>query len=293
MTKLAWDKVGERRYETGVDRGVLYIPNSVGVYTTGYAWNGLTSVTESPTGAESNKQYADNQVYLNLISVEEFGATIEAFTYPAEFEQCDGTASTTPGVSVGQQSRKSFGLCYRTRVGNDLDNTDYGYKLHLVYNALAAPSEKAFATINDSPEAITFSWEVTTTAVDPDTVVSGKSLKPTALLTIDSTLVNAAKLAELEDLLYGTVSTSPSLPTPKAVLALFAGSTTETTPVQPSYNSTTKVITIPVTTGVVYTINDVAVTGTVTITADTLVTAYPAAGYKFPTVVDNDWLFDF
>src|SRR5690349_13091817 len=144
MTKLAWDKVGERRYETGCDRGVLYLPNTLGAYTIGYAWNGLTSVTESPTGAESNKQYADNQVYLNLISVEEFGATLEAYTYPYEFSQCDGTATPTTGVSVGQQSRKPFGLCYRTRLGNDLLSTDYGYKLHLVYNALAAPSEKAF-----------------------------------------------------------------------------------------------------------------------------------------------------
>lgn len=293
MTKLAWDKVGERRYETGVDRGVLFIPNNLGVYNTGYAWNGLTSVTESPSGAESNKQYADNLVYLNLISVEEFSATIEAFTYPSQFEQCDGTATPTAGVSVGQQSRKSFGLCYRTRVGNDLTGTDYGYKLHLVYNALAAPSEKAFATINDSPEAITFSWEVSTTAVDPDTVVNGKPLKPTAQLTIDSTLVNSAKLAELEDLLYGTSGTDPSLPTPKAVLALFAGSTTEATPTAPTYNSTTKVITIPTVTGITYYIDGVAVTGTVTITADTVVTAVANPGYKLPAVTDDDWFFDF
>jgi hypothetical protein len=294
MTRLAWDKVGERRYETGVDRGVLFLPNTLGAYTTGYAWNGLTSVTESPSGAESNKQYADNQVYLNLVSAEEFSATIEAFTYPPEFEQCDGTATPTPGVSVGQQARKLFGLAYRTRVGNDLAGTDYGYKLHLIYNGLAAPSEKAFATINDSPEAITFSWEVSTTPVDPDTNgADGKPLKPTASITIDSTKVNAAKLADLENLLYGTAGTNPSLPHPKAVLAMFAGTILEASPVAPTYNSTTKVITIPVTTGIDYQINGVTVTGTVTIAEDTIVTAVPAAGYKLPTNVDNDWGYEF
>jgi hypothetical protein len=294
MTKLAWDKVGERRYETGVDHGVLYIPNALGAYVNGYAWNGLTSVTESPSGAESNKQYADNLIYLNLVSVEEFAATVEAFTYPLEFEQCDGTSSPTAGVSVGQQSRKTFGLSYRTRVGNDLEGTDHGYKLHLVYGAMAAPSEKAFATINDSPEAITFSWELTTTPVDPETNgTNGKPLKPTASMTIDSTKVNAAKLLELEDLLHGTVGSDPSLPLPKAVLALFAGSTTLATPTAPTYNSTTKVITIPTVTGVVYTIDGLPVTGTVTITTDTVVVAYPAAGYRFPAVIDVDWFFSF
>jgi hypothetical protein len=294
MTRLAWDKVGERRYETGVDRGVLFIPNNLGSYVNGYAWNGLTSVTESPSGAESNKQYADNQVYLNLVSAEEFGGTIEAFTYPSQFEQCDGTATPTAGVAVGQQARKSFGLAYRTRVGNDLSGVDYGYKIHLIYNCLAAPTEKAFATINDSPEAITFSWELSTTPVDPETNgTDGKPLRPTAQLTIDSTKVDATALANLENLIYGTAGTDPSLPTPKAVLAMFAGTTLEATPVQPTYNSTTKVITVPTTTGIDYTINGEVVTGTVTISADTIVKAVAKSGYKFPPVTDEDWLFKF
>lgn len=293
MAKLLWDQVGERRYETGVDHGVLYLPDNVGAYDTGYSWNGLTSVTEAPTGAESNKQYADNIVYLNLISAEEFGATIEAFTYPDEFEQCDGTATPTPGVAVGQQNRKMFGLSYRTKVGNDLVGQDYGYKLHLIYGAQAAPSEKAYGTVNDTPEPITFSWELTTTPVDPETSVSGVPLKPMASLVIDSTQVNAAKLLELEDMLYGTPGTDPQLPTPKVVLALFAGTVLEATPVMPAYNSTTKVITIPVTTGIDYTINNVVRTGDVTITTDTVVEAKPKAGYKLPVVTDKDWLFEF
>jgi hypothetical protein len=204
-------------YETGVDHGVLYIPDTAGVYNTGFAWNGLTTVTESPTGAEASAQYADNIKYLNLISAEEFGATIEAFTYPEEFGQCDGTAVPEPGVLVGQQGRKSFGMSYRTRVGNDVDGTEHGYKLHLLYGAQAAPSEKAYATINDSPEAIAFSWEVTTTPV-PVT-----DYKPTSLIVIDSTVVDVTKLASLEDLLYGTGAIEAALPMPDAVIALFAG----------------------------------------------------------------------
>lgn len=287
MTKLAWDQVGERLYETGVDRGVLYIPTA-GVYSNGYAWNGLTTVTESPSGAEASPQYADNIKYLNLVSAEEFGGTIEAFTYPDEFAQCDGTATPSPGVAVGQQSRKTFGLAYRTRLGNDVDGTDNGYKLHLVYGALAAPSEKAFATINDSPEAITFSWEFTTTPVD----VPG--LKPTALLTIDSTKVSAGALSDLEDMLYGTPGTDPRLPLPAEVLALFSGGPlTEAVPTQPTFDEETNVITIPVITGVVYQIEGETVSGTVEIEEDTLVHAVPAAGYKFPAVVDTDWLYSY
>jgi hypothetical protein len=217
MAPLTWDQVGERLYETGVDHGVLYIPNDTGVYDHGVAWNGLTTVTESPSGAEPNAQYADNIKYLNLISAEEFGATIEAFTYPEEFAQCDGTAVPAPGVSIGQQGRKMFGLSYRTRVGNDVDGTEFGYKLHLLYGCQAAPSEKAYATINDSPEAIAFSWEVTTSPV-PVT-----DHKPTALLVVDSTVVDAADLASLEALLYGSGATQAALPTPDAVIALFAG----------------------------------------------------------------------
>jgi hypothetical protein len=217
MAPLTWDQVGDRFYETGVDRGVLYIPDAAGVYNKGYAWNGLTTVTESPSGAESNPQYADNIKYLNLISAEEFGATIEAFTYPDEFSECDGTALPSPGVAVGQQGRKIFGLSYRTKVGNDVDGVDAGYKVHLVWGCQAAPSEKAYATINDSPEAITFSWEVTTTPV-PVT-----NLKPTAQIVIDSTKVDSGDLTTLEDLLYGKAATEAALPTPDAVIALFAG----------------------------------------------------------------------
>lgn len=287
MTRVTWDGSGQKRYETGVDRGVLYIPNSGGVYDNGYAWNGLVSVTESPSGAEASPQYADNIKYLNMLSAEEFGATLEAFTYPDEFAQCDGTATPTAGVAVGQQNRKTFGLSYRTKVGNDL-NSEAGYKLHLVYNALAAPSEKAYTTMNESPEAITFSWEITTTPMD----VTG--YKPTALLTIDSTKVNAAALSTLEDLLYGTAGTSPSLPTPDTVLGLFSGTVNVVEPTAPTYNATTKVITIPSITGVIYSIDGVTKTGVLpAITADTIVKARPAVGYKFPLVVDDDWLFEF
>lgn len=289
MTKLKWDQIGEKVYETGVDQGVLYLPNNVGAYDQGFPWNGLVSVSESPSGAESNKQYANNSVYLNLISAEEFGATVEAFTYPEEFAQCDGSAVPTAGVYVGQQRRKSFGLAYRTRVGNDIDAADYGYKLHLIYGALAAPTEKAYTTINDSPEAATFSWELSTTPVEV-----GNGLKPTATLTIDSTKVSAAKLADLENLLYGTVGVNAQLPSPAAVIAMFEGTTIEVAPTAPTYNSSTDTITIPGTTGVVYQINDVPVAaGPVVITEDTVVTAVPAPGYKFPEVTDNDWFFDF
>lgn len=215
MAALVWDQTSEHFYETGVDHGVLYIPDAAGVYATGYAWNGLTTITESPSGAEATPLYADNIKYLNLISVEEFGATIEAFTYPDEFAQCDGSATPSEGVTVGQQGRKTFGLSYRTRVGNDVAGADLGYKLHLVYGCTAAPSEKAYATINDSPEAITFSWEVTTTPVP----VTG--LKPTSLLVIDSTKVDATELASLETLLYGGAAAEATLPLPDAVIALF------------------------------------------------------------------------
>jgi hypothetical protein len=216
MAPLTWDQVGERLYETGVDHGVLYLPDQAGVYNSGFAWNGLTTVTETPSGAEASPQYADNIKYLNIISAEEFGATIEAFTYPEEFAQCDGTEVPAPGVAVGQQGRKVFGLSYRTRVGNDIEGTDFGYKLHLLYGCQAAPSEKAYATINDSPEAIAFSWEVTTTPV-PVT-----DLKPTSLIVIDSTQVDEADLQALEDLLYGAAG-EPQLPTPDEVIAIFGG----------------------------------------------------------------------
>ncbi len=295
MTKLAWDRSGERVYETGVDRGVLYLPDDFGVYDSGVAWNGLTTVTESPSGAESNKTYADNRVYANLISAEEFGGTIEAYTYPPEWSQCDGSATPSSGVTVGQQNRRPFGLSYRTLVGNDLAGTDYGYKIHLVYGATAAPSEKAFATVNDSPEGINFSWEISTIPVDVpgNDPFTGKPYKPTALLTIDSTKVTADALADLEDFLYGTVGTDPSLPLPGDVLAIFAASITEVTPTSPTYNATTDVITIPTVTGVQYKINDVVVTAPVTITSNTIVRANPITGYRFPPVVQDEWFFTF
>jgi hypothetical protein len=217
MAALTWDDVGDKLYETGVDHGVLYLPDSSGVYNTGFAWNGLTTVTESPTGAEPSAQYADNIKYLNLVSAEEFGGTIEAFTYPEEFAQCDGTELPSPGVALGQQIRKMFGMSYRTKVGNDVDGMDFGYKLHLLYGALAAPSEKAYATVNDSPEAISFSWDISTTPV-PVT-----DYKPTSLIVVDSTVVDSSDLAALEDLLYGAGATEAALPTPDAVIALFAG----------------------------------------------------------------------
>lgn len=211
MAKLVWDKTGERLYETGVKQGVLYVQDESGTYPKGVAWNGLTNVTESPSGAEATPLYADDIKYLNLMSAEEFGGTIEAYTYPDEFAECDGSASLTTGVYIGQQARKSFGFCYRTTLGNDVDNNSHGYKLHLVYGALASPSEKAYATINDSPEAITFSWEFSTTPVN----VTG--FKPTASIVIDSTKADPTKLAELEKILYGDGETEARLPLPDEV----------------------------------------------------------------------------
>lgn len=211
MAKLVWDKTGERLYETGVKQGVLYVQDESGTYPKGVAWNGLTNVTESPSGAEATPLYADDIKYLNLMSAEEFGGTIEAYTYPDEFAECDGSAALTTGVYIGQQARKSFGFCYRTTLGNDVDNNSHGYKLHLVYGALASPSEKAYATINDSPEAITFSWEFSTTPVN----VTG--FKPTASIVIDSTKTDPTKLAELEKILYGDGETEARLPLPDEV----------------------------------------------------------------------------
>ena len=213
MSKLVWDETGKRYYETGVKNGVLYIPTD-GNYSKGVAWNGLTAVTESPSGAEPTALYADDIKYLNLISAEEFGATIEAYTYPDEFAACDGSAELATGVTIGQQNRKTFGLCYKTTIGNDVDGNDHGYKLHIIYGCVATPSEKAYASINDSPEAITFSWEVTTTPV------SVNGFKPTASLVIDSTKAEAAKLTALEDILYGAEATEPRLPLPDEIATL-------------------------------------------------------------------------
>jgi len=220
--KLTWDDSGSRFYETGLDHGVLYPINDSGVYTPGVAWNGLSSVSESPSGAEANAIYADNIKYLNLYSAEEFGATVEAYTYPDEWAECDGSAELATGVVLGQQSRKTFGLCYRTVLGNDIDGNDHGYKLHLIYGCKASPSERQYQTINDSPEAITFSWEITTTPV----IVSGH--KPVSCITIDSTKADATKLGNLEKILYGTPASGSTeavdarLPLPAEIAQIFA-----------------------------------------------------------------------
>lgn len=214
MAVIEWDKTGERLYETGVKKGVLYPQATGGTYPKGVAWNGLTAVTEAPTGAEATPLYADDIKYLNLYSVEEFAATVEAYTYPDEFAECDGSAELVAGVTIGQQKRKSFGMSYVTTIGNDVDGNAHGYKIHIIYGAMAAPSEKGYATINDSPEAITFSWEITTTPV------SVKNFEPTASITIDSTKVNAEKLAALEAVLYGTADVEPRLPLPDEIATL-------------------------------------------------------------------------
>lgn len=215
MTKLNWDVQGERYYETGVSKGVLY-PFKEGKYSKGVAWNGLTAVTESPSGAEATPLYADNIKYLNLLSNEEFAATVEAYTYPDEFAECDGSAEIAAGVSAGQQKRIPFGMSYVTKVGNDTDGQDYGYKIHLIYGALAAPTQKSYATVNDNPEAITFSWELSTTPV------AVPNLKPTACITIDSKKVGSDKLKKIEDKLYGTETEEATLPTPTELAALIA-----------------------------------------------------------------------
>lgn len=226
MAKLTWDKTGERFYETGTDKGVFYPLNNSGAYTPGVAWNGLTGVTESPSGAESTPLYADNIKYLNMLSAEEFSCTIEAYTYPDEFGECDGSANLAEGVTIGQQNRKMFGFSYRTLIGNDIDGTSHGYKIHLIYGCQASPSEKGYATVNDSPDAITLSWEISTTPVN----VTG--FKPTACVTIDSTKCSPEKLAALEAILYGKDPTSesgsdgvdPRLPLPDEVKTILGDS---------------------------------------------------------------------
>lgn len=215
MSKLVWDAVGERFYETGVKMGVLYVQDK-GAYSNGVAWNGLTAITESPSGAEANPFYADDTKYLNIMSAEDFGGTIEAYTYPDEFKACNGEGELAAGVTIGQQARKVFGMCYRTIIGNDTDGNDLGYKLHLVYGAQASVAEKAYTTVNESPEPIAFSWEFTTTPV----AVAGA--KPTSIVTIDSTKVDAGKLTALEAILYGSESEEPRLPLPDEIATLMA-----------------------------------------------------------------------
>lgn len=293
MALLTWDNTGERLYETGVDHGVLYIPDGSGDYSDGVAWNGLTTVTESPSGAEATALYADNIKYLDLRSAEQFGATIEAYTYPDEWNQFDGIASPVAGVNVGQQGRKTFGFCYRTNVGNDVDGSDHGYKLHLIYGATAAPSEKAYATINDSPEAITFSWEVATTPV-----AAGGGLKPTSQIVLDSTTVDSGDLATLEGLLYGA-SGDPQLPLPADVVAIFSAGLTAVNmgagASQPTYVGGTHIVTLPTVTGVTWKINGVTKTPgaqpAMTVGQTSEVTAHAASGYVLTG--DTDWTFTY
>lgn len=282
--KLVWDKTGERRYETGVSKGVLYVQSNAGTYPTGVAWNGLTAVTESPSGAESNKQYADNQVYVNLLSAEEWGGTIEAFTYPDEFEQCDGSAEVVPGVKIGQQARKPFGFCYTTLIGTDTEGTDAGKKIHIVWNALAAPSEKAYATVNDSPEAMALSWEISTTP----TSIAG--FKPTATMVFDSTQISAGKLQKLEDALYGTADEPAHLPLPDEIIALLAGDD-EIIPQAPTQNG--NAVTIPNQPGVIYSIDGTPVTGVYTLTSNETVVATADDGYVFPSGATASWDFTY
>jgi hypothetical protein len=305
MPILTWDNVGERFYETGVDQGVLYIPDANGNYniTPGVPWNGLVSVTESPSGAEANAQYADNIKYLNLYSVEEFSASLEAYTYPDEFNQFDGIVTQNSGVQIGQQPRKTFGLSYRTKLGNDI-NDDLAYKYHLVYGLKASPTEKAYSTVSDSPEPITFSWELMSTPVS----VTGQ--KPTSIITIDSRRVSAANLLALTNALYGTSSSTAYLPLPDQVVSMFAGSApTVITPAQlqaaaPTFVAGTGIATITNLTGVTWKLTNAAVSN-VTVTAGptsgaqiplasspVLIQAVPQAGYIFGTFAQTSWTFN-
>jgi hypothetical protein len=289
MSEIIWDKADERTYETGVDHGVLYIPDAQGVYANGVPWNGLTAITENPTGAEATPIYADNIKYLNLISAEDFGATLEALTFPKEFSQFEGVVEVAPGVFIGQQNRGAFGLHYRTLIGDAIQGTAKGYKLHLVYGAQAAPSSRANSTVNETPTAMPFSWELTTSAVE----VPG--FKPSATMTFDSTLVDPDALALLESILFGTAGEDPRLPLPSEVIEIMgAGVPTEVEPLEPQYNATTKAITIPARAGVIYSIDGaVKAAGVLApITKDTLVTAKAAPGFKFPAVTDTDWLYE-
>lgn len=288
MTKIIWDAVGSRTYETGVDRGVLYTQNSSGQYVNGVAWNGLTAVSESPSGAEANAQYADNIKYLNLFSAEDFGATIEAFTYPDEFAQFDGVAEPKTGVYVGQQARKTFGFSYRTKIGNDLDGDDHGYKIHLIYGCTASPSERSYATVNESPEAMTLSWEITTVATE-----AGANLRPTACVIIDSTKVAPGDLTSFEEILYGTALLTPRMPSVPDVIAMFdAGIVTVVTTLPPTIDTLTNIITIPNVTGVDYFLDGEAVPAGPTdpIEEDAIVTAIAKAGYALSPTSDDDWV---
>lgn len=290
--KLAWDETGTRTYETGVDHGVLYLPDEQGAFVDGVPWNGLTSVSESPSGAEPNAQYADNIKYLNLFSTEEFSATLECWTFPDEFAQFDGLGVPVPGVAIGQQVRRPFGLSYRTLKGNDVNGNDHGYKIHLIYGCMASPSEKAYSTVSDSPDPVTFSYEISTTPVAVGEI-GGIMYKPTSQMVIDSTEVDADALAALELILYGDVGVDPAMPLPATVVSLFSGTIVVVTPNVPAYDDPTDTITIPAQAGVQYFIDGVLVpAGPVVITEDTMVEARPAPGYVFTAGVDNDWFYN-
>ena len=214
MAKLVFNGVGDRLFETGVKKGVLFVMGEGGTYEKGVVWNGLTAVTEKPSGAETTNLYADDVKYVVIYGAEEFEATIEAYTYPEEFEQCDGSAALVSGVNVGQQTRKTFAFCYTTSLGNDTEGQDFGYKIHIIYGCKAKPSEKSYSTINDSPEAVTFSWDVSTVPVPVE------GMNPTATVVIDSTRLDSSKLKALEDKLYGTESSESELPLPDAIKTL-------------------------------------------------------------------------
>lgn len=289
MTALVWDSLAERFYETGTDRGVLYVPTN-GAYNNGYAWNGLYGVTESPTGAAAQKEYADNIAYLSLLSAEQFGGTIEAFTCPDQFWQFDGVQKTASGMKIGQQKRQGFGFSFRSKKGNAVDE-DAGYILHLVYGCLAAPSDKAYKTINDTPAPVTFSWVLTTTPV----AVTG--YRPTSVVKIDTTdpLISPTSLAALELILYGTVGVNPRMPLPDEVNTILTSGVNLVTPTAPSYNSTTDIVTIPATTGVIYSVNGVDVPAGPfgPITANIVVNARPAPTYSFTGTFVTQWLIVF
>lgn len=285
MNALVWDDTGDRVFETGIDHGVLYPLNpSSGAYDTGVAWNGLTGIKEKPAGAAVTKSYADNMAYLSLLSAETFDLEVDAYTYPAEFGACDGTVTPSSGVLIGQQGRQTFGLSYRTKIGNDVESMDHGYKLHLVYGGLAAPSEKDYATVNDSPAAVTFSWTVSTVPV-PVT-----DLKPTSLITIDSTKVSGTDLDALNQILYGTDGVDPALPLPDAVIALFSGTVTVVTTIAPTFNPTGHLVTIPSVTGVTYWMDGAVQTaGTHAITVDKVIRATANDGYVFSPLSVDAW----
>lgn len=290
MAKIVWDQVDERVYETGVDHGVLYLPDNNGNYVTGVAWNGLTTVTESPSGAESNPQYADNIQYLNLISAEVFAATIEALSFPLEFQMFDGLGTPTEGVTVGQQTRRKFGFAYRTLVGDAIQGQKAGEKIHVVYNCVAAPSERAHATVNDAPETMALSWSISTT---PEPV---PNMDPSATLTVDSRLVDPDTYEDFKSIIYGAAGVDPRLPKPAEIIAMFESGVTVANPTVPTYNGTTHVITIPTVTGVTYQINGEDVpAGTVTLDPGDVVVvkAVPQVGYTFADGPDYDWGYSY